>query len=196
MSKPHAYLYRYVQTINKRLTKFQKDRYTVRWVALTEYPKAKNSKVKKKKKKKINKNKEKLTIFPRHMRIWMVKKKGRKVAPTKFPLISSTNGRTDRKAYFNSLLLTSAEKKSTSIVFVSLFDSLRPINNLSVLKGRVFLGWTSTKLGLMFLLKDTTQWRRCVPALLLQLTEGISCYQIMRFYMFCKKWKIIRSTRI
>ena len=28
VSKPHAYLY--VQTINKRLTKFQKDRYTVR----------------------------------------------------------------------------------------------------------------------------------------------------------------------
>ena len=40
------------------------------------------------------------------------------------------------------------------------FDSLRPINNLSVIKGRVFLGWTSTKLGLMFLLKDTTQWCR------------------------------------
>ena len=40
------------------------------------------------------------------------------------------------------------------------FDSLRPINNISVIKGRVFLGWTSTKLGLMFLLKDTTQWRR------------------------------------
>ena len=38
------------------------------------------------------------------------------------------------------------------------FDSLRPINNLSVIKGRVFLGWTSTKLGLMFLLKHTTQW--------------------------------------
>ena len=31
------------------------------------------------------------------------------------------------------------------------FDSLRPINNLSVMKGRVFLGWTSTKLGLMCL---------------------------------------------
>ena len=39
------------------------------------------------------------------------------------------------------------------------FDSLRPINNLSVIKGRVFLVRTSTKLGLMFLLKDTTQWR-------------------------------------
>ena len=42
---------------------------------------------------------------------------------------------------------------------IVLFDSLRPINNLSVIKRRVFLGWTSTKLGLMFLLKDTTQWR-------------------------------------
>ena len=38
------------------------------------------------------------------------------------------------------------------------FVSLCPINNLSVIKGRVFLGWTSTKLGLMFLLKNTTQW--------------------------------------
>ena len=27
------------------------------------------------------------------------------------------------------------------------FDSLRPINNLSVKQGRVFLGWTNTKLG-------------------------------------------------
>ena len=29
------------------------------------------------------------------------------------------------------------------------FDSLRPINNLSVIKGQVFLGWTASKLGLM-----------------------------------------------
>ena len=27
------------------------------------------------------------------------------------------------------------------------FDSLRPINNLSIKQGQVFLGWTSTKLG-------------------------------------------------
>ena len=40
------------------------------------------------------------------------------------------------------------------------FDSLRLINKVSVIKGPVFLGWTSTKLGLMFLLKDTAQWRR------------------------------------
>ena len=31
------------------------------------------------------------------------------------------------------------------------FDSLRPINNLSFKQGRVFLGWISTKLGLMCL---------------------------------------------
>ena len=41
-----------------------------------------------------------------------------------------------------------------------LFDSLRPINNLSVIKGGVFLGWTSTKLRLISLLKDTMQWPR------------------------------------
>ena len=46
----------------------------------------------------------------------------------------------------------------TVMLLLFLFHSLRPINNLSVIKGRVFLGWT-TKLGLMFLLKDTTQWR-------------------------------------
>ena len=37
---------------------------------------------------------------------------------------------------------------------------LSPINNLSVIYGWVFLGWTNTKQGLMFLLKDITQWRR------------------------------------
>ena len=52
-------------------------------------------------------------------------------------------------------------KSCSVLIFVFVwFDSLRPINNLSVIKGRVFLGWTTSKLGLMFLLKDTTQWRR------------------------------------
>ena len=36
--------------------------------------------------------------------------------------------------------------KSHVAIFVW-FNSLCPINNLSVKKGRVFLGWTSTKLG-------------------------------------------------
>ena len=44
------------------------------------------------------------------------------------------------------------------VICLTWFDLLRPINNLSVIKGPVFLGWTSTKLGTMFLLKDTTQW--------------------------------------
>ena len=48
----------------------------------------------------------------------------------------------------------------TTLDFLVWFESLRPINNLSVIKGQVFLGWTSTKLGLMFMLKDTTQWRQ------------------------------------
>ena len=39
------------------------------------------------------------------------------------------------------------------ILFVCLFDSLRPINNLSVKQGQIFRGWTSTKLGCV-LLKD------------------------------------------
>ena len=61
--------------------------------------------------------------------------------------------------------ITFCEQNKTSrllvffCLFVWLFDSLRPINDLTVIKGRVFLGWTSTKLGLMFLLKDTLQWR-------------------------------------
>ena len=43
----------------------------------------------------------------------------------------------------------------TGFTIVSLFlfvwfDSLHHINNLSVIMVRVFLGWTSTKLGLMF----------------------------------------------
>ena len=45
------------------------------------------------------------------------------------------------------ILLTSC---SNQFVFVW-FDSLRPINNFSVIKGRVIQGWTSTKLGLMCL---------------------------------------------
>ena len=45
------------------------------------------------------------------------------------------------------------------------FPSLRPINNLSVINGRVFLGWTSTKLGLMCL----AQWHNAVTPMRLEL---------------------------
>ena len=61
---------------------------------------------------------------------------------------------------------TDAYQNKNDTIYICVFDlfvwfhSLHPFNNLSVIKGRVFLGWTSTKLGLIFLLKDTTQWRR------------------------------------
>ena len=45
---------------------------------------------------------------------------------------------------YTMLLRPSIEYASSVFVW---FDSLRPINNLSVKQGRVFLGWTSTKLG-------------------------------------------------
>ena len=57
------------------------------------------------------------------------------------------------------LLSTGSTRKTFPDLFVW-FDSLRPINNYSVIKRLVFLGWISNKLGLMFLLKDTTQWCR------------------------------------
>ena len=46
------------------------------------------------------------------------------------------------------------------------FDSLRPTNKLSVIKGRVFLCWTSTKLGFMCLAQghNTVTQVRLEPA--------------------------------
>ena len=48
------------------------------------------------------------------------------------------------------------------LLLSSFFDLILyvPSTNFQLYRGRVFLGWTSTKLGLMFLLKDTKQWRR------------------------------------
>ena len=45
------------------------------------------------------------------------------------------------------------------VFFFVWFDTLRPINNLSVIRD-LSLGWTSIKLRLMFLLKDAMQWRQ------------------------------------
>ena len=62
-----------------------------------------------------------------------------------------------------SLCIRAAWSEPLIVAWIFYFgwdDFLRPINNLSVIKGRVFLGWTSSKLGSMFLLKDTTQWLR------------------------------------
>ena len=65
-----------------------------------------------------------------------------------------------RRVYSLPHRYTSPLQRLRDFVLFVWFDTLRPINNLSVIKGWVFLGWTSNKLGLMFLLKDTTQWRR------------------------------------
>ena len=52
------------------------------------------------------------------------------------------------------------------------FDPLPPINNLSVMQGRVFLDWTSTKLGLMCLAQghnsDVSEARTHSPSVLSQ----------------------------
>ena len=49
----------------------------------------------------------------------------------------------DSHLSLNQLYCTSCR---TFVCLFVWFDSLRPINNLSVKQGRVFLGWTSTKL--------------------------------------------------
>ena len=69
--------------------------------------------------------------------------------------LSNTKGYCIKRAILD---LSEANKQKLPFINFVWFDSLRPINNLSVIKGQVFLGWTSTKLGLMFLLKDTAQW--------------------------------------
>ena len=52
------------------------------------------------------------------------------------------------------------------IWFFTWFDSLHLINNLSVTKGHVFLGWTSTKLRSMCLAQghNAVMWVRLEPA--------------------------------
>ena len=55
------------------------------------------------------------------------------------------------KFYFSKggkgICISVPEKTYTQFVCFVWFESLRHINNLSVKQGRVFLGWTSTKLG-------------------------------------------------
>ena len=52
---------------------------------------------------------------------------------------------------FDLLLIYLLHTEQLPCRFCCLLDSLRPINNLSVMWGRVVLGWTSTKLGFMCL---------------------------------------------
>ena len=62
-----------------------------------------------------------------------------------------TDGWTDKyEQTIVSVLELILSKRQTLFVW---FDSLHPINNLSVIKGRIFLGWTSTKLGQMCLVQ-------------------------------------------
>ena len=52
------------------------------------------------------------------------------------------------------LLLPFANQLGSALLYIRIwFDSLRPINNLSVKQGRGFLGWTSTNLGYMCLVQ-------------------------------------------
>ena len=50
--------------------------------------------------------------------------------------------------------------RQSAYVFVCLIWLFMSNQHLSVIKGRVFLDRTSTKLGFKFLLKSTAQWRR------------------------------------
>ena len=76
-----------------------------------------------------------------------------------------------------------------------LFNSLRPINNLSVKQGRVFLGWTITKLGLMCLAQGhnaVTQVRLEPMTPRLQSIEVELCYadHLHSIYEFPLKRKV------
>ena len=67
------------------------------------------------------------------------------------------------------------------------FDSLRPINNLSVTYGWIFLGWTSTELGLMCL----AQWHKAVtPVRLKPVTPGLESSILSLSHCTSSPWNI------
>ena len=68
-----------------------------------------------------------------------------------------------------------------------LFDSLRPINNFSVIKGRVILGWTSTKLELMFLLTPV----RLEPAVLRSRVKHSTTEPLRSLTLVLDPWSIL-----
>ena len=88
------------------------------------------------------------------------------------------------------------------------FDSLRPINNLSVKQGRVFLGWTSTKLGQMCLAQgpqrsDSSEartrilsissqalyhWATALPIQILKETSVSKQWKTWSDAVFCSIW--------
>ena len=83
-----------------------------------------------------------LIFQPKHM-LWMLK---RTVSMSTQNICSNSCIRKYLQFFAKNFCLSKPMKE-----FVCLIWSLCPINNLSVVKGRVFLGWTSTKLGLMYL---------------------------------------------
>ena len=84
------------------------------------------------------------------------------------------------------------------VLYFVWFDSLRPINNLSSINGRVFLGWTSTKLGLMCLAQGhkavtlvrlepaaSRLWvKHSTTALLIHVLYNIVRSQVLIFFVF------------
>ena len=81
-----------------------------------------------------------------------------------------------------------SSRKMVLCLFVCLFvwfNSLRPINNLSVQQGWVFLGWTSTKLGWMCL----AQGPQCSDAGEAQ-TRGSSVSSQALYHWFTKNGAI------
>ena len=56
-------------------------------------------------------------------------------------------------------------KSELRVILFAWLDSLRPINNLLIKQGRVFLGWTSTKLGYMCRIKSEVGTVKHVEAL-------------------------------
>ena len=94
------------------------------------------------------------------------------------------------------------------------FNSLRPINNLSVMEGRVFLGWTSSKLGLMCLTQGHNavtpvrlepaaprsrvkhiQWATALPYIICTCTWYLFCSEFLLFlrlaFLFVCFWLLV-----
>ena len=68
-----------------------------------------------------------------------------------FAKVISRQQKSPKQGKCLKLELLIIQMKTLVLCLFVLFDSLRTINNLSFKQGRVFLGWTSTKLGCMCL---------------------------------------------
>ena len=90
------------------------------------------------------------TLFLHNMRIHISNKKstyGIQNCTSSFYICPT---RTSKLKFLTNPKWTETRSNKSGMVCLFIwFDSLRPINNLSVIKGRVFLCWTTTKLWLM-----------------------------------------------